>query len=219
METGRLSSLIASSKKVSRETIGNYVGASNVGSDCLRQIWYQYHCPQKAINHKSNPSGLDVHATLKEATLKMLQKSGIHLILPSVENHFLLFFDKDLPYFKGHPSALWDKEDAVIYIKVTNDSGFKKFKDGGLEKWNPKYYAQVQAYMGMSERPKSYVLCVNKDNSNIHDQTILFEPEYYSQLKMRALFVGETDKPPQRINQSPFYITCKSCKFRNECHK
>lgn len=219
MGTGRLTSIISKTTHVPRETITNYVGASSIGADCLRQIWYRYHQPDKAIRYNSEPTGFDVRETLTQGILNALQLSGLSLALPSAENHFLMFFDKDLPYFKGHPSALWGEEDAIIYIKVTNESGFKQFRDAGLERWSPKYYSQMQAYLGMSERLKAYVLCINKDNNRIHDETVLFEPDYYSQLKMRALFVHEVDEPPQRINQSPFYIACKSCNFRNECHK
>ena len=219
METGRLTSIISQSSDVPRETMEEYVGASSIGADCLRQIWYQYHHPSKAIKYDAMTNGFDVTEILKAGVMNALKSSGISLILPSIQNHFLLFFDKDLPYFKGKPDAIWNDEDAIIHIKVSKDSGFKQFVDAGLERWQPKYYSQMQAYLGMSERLKAYVLCINKDNNRIHDETVLFEPEYYSQLKMRALFVHEVDEPPQRINQSPFYIACKSCNFRNECHK
>lgn len=219
METGRLTSIISQSSNVPRETMEDYVSASSVGADCLRQIWYQYHHPSTAIKYDTTPDCFEVREVLKAGVIDALVTSGINLTLPSTENHFLLFFDKDLPYFKGRPDALWEDEDAIIHIKISRDAGFKQFADAGLERWQPKYYSQMQAYMGMSGRKKSYVVCVNKDNNKVHDETISFEPEYYSQLKMRALFINDLQEPPNKINHSPFYITCKGCKFRNECHK
>ena len=218
MKTGRLTQMVEKSMNVSRETSRNYIGASSIGSECLRKVWYEYRGVEGAPVSNKLQRTFNVGKRLETLVTDALIDSGLELILPADVNHFLKYFDEELPYFQGHCDAIWKDEEAVIEVKTARDSSFKIFINKGLEKWSQTYYAQVQAYMGMSKMKTGYVICLNKDTSELHDEQVEFNQDYYDCLKARAVLVHDTEEPLNRVNSSPFYIACRSCKFRDVCH-
>lgn len=219
MKTGRLTQIVEQSMNVSRETFRNYIGASSIGSECLRKVWYEYRGVEGAPVSNKLQRTFNVGKRLETLVTDALIDSGMKLITPCAQNHHLKYFDDDFPFFQGHCDAIWSDEDAVIEIKTARDSSFKIFVNKGLEKWSPAYYAQVQAYMGMSGLKTAYLICLNKDTSELHDEKVEFNPEYYDCLKARAVLVHDADEPLNRVNRSPYFITCRTCKFRDVCHE
>jgi hypothetical protein len=125
-------------------------------------------------------------------------------------------------YFKGHIDAMWMEQEvahAIIEIKTAKDSSFNIFVKSGLKKWNPKYYAQIQAYMGMSGIHNAYILVLNKDTSDLMDEHVDFNPNFYQKLLEKAKMIYEAEIEPPRINGSPLWFQCKMCKFNRVCHK
>ena len=106
----------------------------------------------------------------------------------------------------------------IIEVKTANDSNFKQFVKDGLKKWNARYYAQVQAYMGMSYINSTYVIVLNKNNSDIWDERIEFDEDFYESLKIKAQTIYEAKSAPPRISKSPIWYQCKICQYNKVCH-
>jgi len=107
---------------------------------------------------------------------------------------------------------------AIIEVKTAKDSSFRVFQKAGLQKWYPVYYAQVQAYMGMSGVKEAYVLAINKDTSELHDEHVAFDENYYNELCMKASRIASSITAPDKINNSPFYFVCRGCQYKSICH-
>lgn len=192
----------------------NYIGASSIGSDCLRQIWYEFKdSNQEAINGKLMRT-FQVGSHLEDLILRWLNRAGKHCVHSQVE-----FQDIELPYFRGHIDAFLESDDAILEIKTAKDSSFKAFVKDGVRKWNARYYAQLQSYMGMSQVPNAYILVLNKDNSDIWDEMITFDEDFYLSLREKAKMIYEAVIPPPRVNNSPLWWQCKCCKFNKVCHE
>jgi len=195
----------------------DYIGASIIGSDCLRQIWYEF----KGFESEDVPSKMrrtwEIGRALEGTILRWIKETGIELFSdwPQLEA-------EGMPYFKGHVDSIWMKDGkafAIIEAKTAKDSSFNKFVKSGLQMWNPQYYAQVQAYMGMSGIHLAYIIVLNKDNSDISDEMVNFDGAFYQDLILKAKMVARAEMPPPRVNNSPLWFQCKMCKFNKECHK
>lgn len=205
-------------RKVLRETPRNYIGASLIGSECLRQIWYDFKgAPSEPIDAKLQRT-FDVGKKLEDLVLDWLEDAGLPIVRPNKVNNYLGFVSSDLSYFKGHADALLLKPRAVIEIKTAKDSRFRLLKKQGLLVWSPLYYAQIQSYMGMSRIDKAFIVVFNKDTSELYDELIEFDPVFYDDLKLKAEMVDLADEPPPRINESPLWFKCKLCRFKKVCH-
>ena len=195
----------------------DYIGASGIGAECLRQIWYEF----KGVEAESVPTKIRrtwaIGRHLEGLILDWLSEAGIEIARSWAD----LVAD-EMPFFKGHLDSVWMKKGkpfAIIEIKTAKDTSFNIFVKKGLRTWNPQYYAQIQSYMGMSGIHSAYILVLNKDNSEIADELVNFDEMFYQTLRKKAAMVANANVAPPRINGSPLWFACKMCKFNKVCHK
>lgn len=199
------------------DDVRNYIGASTIGSDCFRQIWYEY----KGFKGEKIPAKTRrtwaIGKRLEWLVLDWLEDCGIKF-----ERIVKEFSSKRVPFFKGNVDSASFKNGKIHYvleIKTAKDASFKVFVKNGLRLWQPRYYAQIQSYMGMSGANSASILVLNKDNSDLSDELVHFDEEYYKKLESKALMVSQFEKEPERINKSPLWYQCRMCKFNKVCHK
>lgn len=195
----------------------DYIGASGIGAECLRQIWYEF----KGYEAEEVPTKIRrtwaIGRHLEGLILDWLTEAGVEIVRTWDD----LQAD-GMPFFKGHLDSVWVKKGkafAIIEIKTAKDASFNVFVKKGLRTWNPQYYSQVQSYMGMSGIHTAYILVLNKDSSDIADEMVEFDESFYEQLRNKALMISTAHAAPPKINGSPLFFKCKMCKFNKICHK
>ena len=104
MKTGRLTAIIERNLPSSPDEKREYVGASSIGSPCLRQIYYSYHSNNRANNTAREQRIFDIGKILEGMIIQSIKDAGLNIITPHQSNHYLQFFDGELEYFKGHTS-------------------------------------------------------------------------------------------------------------------
>jgi hypothetical protein len=212
-DNGALSRAIDAHISIEREQKRDYIGASSIGSDCLRQIWYEY----KVFKGSFDPRIVrifEVGKRLEGLVVDWLFNAGFKV---SEQQH--PFFDAELPYFQGHCDGILETPHAILEIKTAKDASFKQFVKHGLKKWMPRYYDQIQAYLGMSGLINAYILVLNKDNSDLFDEKVVFDAGRYIALKEKARLIHDAKVEPPRINSNPAWFQCKTCRFRKICHE
>jgi hypothetical protein len=215
MVKNTLSKLIEKYQEGIEDDARDYIGASSIGSDCLRQIWYQF----KGIKAQGVPAKTRrtwaIGKKLEGLVVEWLDNADIGIVVIKKT-----FTATNMPYFQGHLDAVvtFGKASAILEIKTAKDASFKIFVNKGLRIWYPQYYAQVQSYMGMSGIHEAFVLVLNKDTSEIADEHVLFDLIFYEKLKEKAEFVYKAVVEPPRINGSPLWFQCKMCKYNKVCH-
>jgi hypothetical protein len=217
---GELTKLIDAAILDSRISNGehrSYVGASSIGGSCSRSIWYAYNNYPREPYTSQQLRTFSIGKRLEGIVLDCLEDAGL-----KIARTWYDLSDKDIPEFQGHIDAMWchDNGDAkaIIEVKTARDSSFKIFVNRGLKYWYPVYYAQIQSYMGMSDIHEAYVIALNKDNSELHDDKVLFDALYYEDLKRKVKGLLEAKDPPDKINNSPLYFVCRGCRFKSICH-
>lgn len=200
------------------ESTRNYIGASIIGSDCLRQIWYELHeTVAEEVPTKTRRTWA-IGKRLEGLVLDWLEEAGIKIarVWKDLQSSMVAVF-------KGHLDSVWVDKDgvakAILEVKTAKDASFKIFVKKGVKLWNPQYYAQIQAYMGMSEIYSTYIVVLNKDNSDISDELVQFDPTFYVNLECKALTISQAVTIPPKVNGSPLWYQCKMCKFHKICHK
>jgi hypothetical protein len=212
-----LSKKIEKSQSRDDKRTRDYIGASGIGAECLRQIWYEF----TGVEAESVPTKTRrtwaIGRHLEALILQWLTEAGFDIDSSQAEFH-----SEGMPYFKGHLDSVWMKKGkpfAIIEIKTAKDASFNVFIKKGLRTWNPQYYAQLQSYMGMSGIHTAYILVLNKDSSDIADELVTFDKDFYERLRTKAEMIANAKVPPPRINASPLWYQCKMCKFNKVCHK
>lgn len=218
--TGLLSAIIDNSLSRRLEEGRNYIGASSIGSPCERKIWYSFTGVQGDSIAPSMRRTFDIGKRLELMILDYLTEAGLDIIR---QDNLLGYASKNVRELQGHVDGIWLRpwpdEQAIIEIKTAKDSSFRVFQKAGLLKWYPVYYAQVQAYMGMSGIKTTFVIAINKDTSELHDEFVNFDPDYYRELEFKAARISESLIAPEKINNSPLYFVCRTCQYKGTCHE
>ncbi len=195
----------------------DYIGASTIGSDCLRQIWYEYKGVQATEVPTKTRRTWMIGRVLEGTILDWLEETGM-----KIKRDWGDLVSDDMPFFRGHLDSVWMKKGkpfAILEIKTAKDASYMIFFKKGLRAWQPQYYAQIQTYMGMSGIHSAYIVVLNKDNSEISDELVTFDEVFYQQLRSKALMIANAHVSPPKVNGSPLWYQCKMCKFNKVCHK
>ena len=213
MVTGTLTKLLEETRQAC-EPKRNYIGSSEIGNPCWRNIWFNYHGEHKKPRDARTNRILSIGKYLENYVLQLI--SGIISVQVPIKDAK----DKELPYFFGHPDAIIRLENKlyVLEIKTANHASFQQLVKHGLRKWNEQYYAQVQCYLGFLNMDSGFLLCLNKNTGQFHDEYVEFDHPYFEQLRIKAKAIHDATIPPPKINKSPLFWTCRMCAFKDKCH-
>lgn len=221
MKDNELTKYIEKHQKSIIDEPRDYIGASSIGAECDRQIWYECKGYQGEPLDTKYRRVFDMGRWLESLVVQWLREAGFRIETANEKNSLLEVVASDMPYFKGHMDGLiliGDHEKHILEIKSAKDSSYKTFVSKGIKLWFPRYYAQLQSYMGMSGIHNAIILVLNKDSSDICDNLVTFNQKEYDNLKERAQRIYLSEKEPPRINESPAWYLCRICKFRKICH-
>lgn len=202
------------------ETPRDYIGASSVGDECQRKIWFQYTGAQanKVVGRQRM-----IYQTghlLEKMILDDLELAGFLSERPCEGNNNLAVSCKGFEVFRGHMDGLIaiNGVDYILDIKTANDASFNRFVKHGLRSWSESYHDQLQAYMGMTGFKHAILLCLNKNTGEMHEETVNFNVVHYEFLINKAQQIAQAKSPPPRVSANPMFFKCKMCSYSEVCH-
>jgi hypothetical protein len=104
-------------------------------------------------------------------------------------------------------------------FKTHGDKSFQKLKKVGVREAKLEHFIQMTEYMGFFKLPAALYLAVNKNDDELYAEIIHFDQNVYDAYFQRAEFIIFSPTPPEKLNPSPAFFTCKMCDHREVCHK
>jgi len=203
-----------------------HLGASVIGKECAREIYYSYRWA-KTIEFEGRMLRLFDRGHREEerfigwlravgATVWDRTPDGKQLRVPSaVSGHFGGSKDGVALNIPGVEQPVY----LLTEFKTHNDKSFKNLVKNGVEESKPAHFIQMQVYGGLSELPLALYLAINKNDDALHAELIPIVPEVLHNTVLRATTIITSNRPPQRISNSPSFYKCKFCDFSPVCHK
>jgi hypothetical protein len=216
-------------EKVAEDWRRPHLGASIIGSACNRHLWYGF---RWAVARKFGGRLLRLfkRGDIEEDwVVDDLKAIGIELEAIDPESKEQWRFSWFGGHFggscdgvgKGFPDA--PKSWHVFECKTSNTKWFKAMLKGGVQKANPKHYAQMQTYMhGFRERgwdvSRAYYVMVCKETDQIYSERVRYDKVEADAIMHRAELIVGSPEPLSRIQEDPTRIECKFCDHRGVCH-
>lgn len=203
------------------DPIRPYIGASSIGNDCKRAIWYSYHNIACAPYTAKQKRTFEIGKRLEDMVLDYIELAGFKLVRGKPGTPGIPCQDEELEFFSGHMDGLLylsDTHIVALELKTAKESEFKKFVNDGVKAWKPSYYAQVQSYMGMKKLQHAVIFVICKNTSAWHCEWIEYDDIFFHELRIKAAMIAETIEPPDKINNNPCYYICQMCKYKEHCH-
>lgn len=213
----------------------NYLGMSQIGAECQRQLFYSF---RGAEIRDETPEGIrrieDGHTQEAIMAARLRMVPGIELIThdpddPEKQIGFILLSG----HFRGHcdgvirgvleaPGTWHTWEHKSVNEKSFSD--LKKLREekgekNALREWNGTYYAQAQIYMDQMELTRHFLTVTTpggRDYLSVRTEYNRREAEAIIARAKEIIF--DNWITPPRISDKREYYKCKWCEFQEICH-
>lgn len=213
----------------------HYLGASAIGGECERALWYSFHWVDREVfgaetikRFEDGHRGEDIMA----ARLRLVPDIQLHAVDPRSGQQFEVVACNG--HFRGHLDGailgvyeapktwhVWEHKSCgekvqAELVKCITEHGEK----GALKAWKPVYYAQAQVYMKLTGMHRHFLtVSTPGERSTISVRTDYCGADAKEYLDRAGRIIAATE-PPARISEKPEFYLCKHlCGFREVCHE
>ncbi len=215
---------LAIAAKHASETPRDYIGASIMGHDCSRAIWYS------GSGMKGRPWPVKTLLKFEDGhRTEDLMAERLRL-LPFVRLHSQQA-EVTLGFIKGHIDGVIEGlcESGAPHVwecKAVDEDGFKKLQKAvtvhgesdALKHWEPRYYVQAVLYMAGMGLTRHYLTVCTPGGRDFMAIRARANPAYVKTILERARRIAQSKNPPERLSNRPDHWQCKMCQYTGECH-
>ena len=200
-----------------------HLGASQIGDDCLRKLWYSFrHCSSPnfigRMHRLFNTGKIE-----EERIINDLRNIGVCVYDrdPS-DGKQISYKEEGCPHYSGSVDGIAQgfeesKSWHVLEIKSSSSKLFAQIKKHGCEKSKPLHYSQIQAYCRWAGLDRAFYFVVNKDTDEIYSERIYLDKNYAEGLANKAKRVVYSDAPLEKLGDSESSFCCKFCDHSDLC--
>lgn len=199
------------------------VGASGIGDECYRAVWYSWRGYDKEefggrmlrLFKTGHLQEDRIVADLKNANYQVWEKDNTteeQWTYNDDTGHFVVKLDGVI---KGVEGA--EKTAHVLEIKTHNKKSFEELPKYGVQRAKPAHYDQMHCGMLFSGIHRALYVALCKDNEQYYVERITYDPTYGEQLAKKISSIIGATMPPARISESDTYQSCRWCNFKGVC--
>lgn len=195
-----------------------HLGASEVGDECLRKIWYSFRWVSKGERDARSLRILRRGKAEEQQMLHDLRDLGYQVA--AGEEHRVTWANG---HFGGTPDGLIRGIPAapetwhVLELKTSNDSNWKKLAKAGVEQAQPTHYVQMQVYMLGTGLDRALYLSVNKNDDTIYEERVPLNRVAAQRFVDRGIRAIKRETLPERISEDPDWYQCRMCRHHDAC--
>ena len=202
------------SLKLGDNTPSNYLGASSLGDECSRKLWYTYHHPCNTGFSSRTKRIFEFGNKIEDIIIDIIGNSNIKLL--AQQSSFMDGPIGGLCY--GIINGLdCSSKDHLLEIKSMNDNSFKKISSEGLEKYSLGYFVQVQVYMHYLKLEKCLFISMNKNDCELYLERLDYNKEVAIEYIERGKLICSLSHAPDRAYKYSNFYKCKMCNYNEKC--
>jgi len=211
-------------KRGNSELSRTYLGASIIGKECSRALWYDF---RWATKHTFSGRMYRLFQTGHLAEHRFtadLRSIGatVHDVNPATGKQF--GFVDHSGHARGHCDGKvkgipgGGNKEHILEFKTHSAKSFEKLKKEGVKKAKPEHFAQCQWYMGQAILDRALYLAVNKDTDELYSERIEFDKVAYEKIQAKFDAIIFAPTPPAKLSEDPKFYLCGWCNHNAVCH-
>lgn len=206
------------------EGFRSHLGASVIGGECGRAIWYGFHWATKP-KFDGRILRLFNRGHLEEARfIAALLTIGVQIY--QQDEHGKQFRISDVGgHFGGSGDGvgigipdLPPNTPCLLEFKTHNDASFKKLIKEGVRSAKFEHYVQMQTYMRKMGLAVAMYGAVNKNDDALWFEIVTLDTSTADQFNDRARQIILMKQAPSKVSESAGWFACKWCDHRPICH-
>jgi hypothetical protein len=221
----------------------SHMGASLLGGDCPRAIWYNFHWTTKSafsgrlirlFNRGHLEEGRLIALLLmigcevyqQDASGKQFRISfaeghaggsgdGVVLKIPDLRPETACLVE-----FKTHGEKSFSElaGDLVSWRLHVDDPIKYPFNGKGVREAKFEHYVQMQLYMRKMGLAVAIYIAVNKNTDDLYGEIVPLDTNIADQFIARGEKLVWMKEPPAKLNPSPGFFKCRFCDHKPVCH-
>jgi CRISPR/Cas system-associated exonuclease Cas4 (RecB family) len=217
------------------ESPRNYLGASIIGDECWRKVFYDFkNCRIREIKCtgiKAIQDGFACELIMANRLKKLpyitlytedpqnpKQQIGIESLLGHLRGHLdgmiKGILEAPLTWHVWESKAVnekkWDE-----FVKIRAEHGEKQ----ALQLWDQCYYAQAQIYMHFTRTERHYITVMTPGGRGHVSARTEYNRKYAEMLIDKARqIIFDDENLPSRLSDNREFYKCKWCQFQTICH-
>lgn len=244
---GKVLPHIGDAYRTDEDGFRSHMGASLIGGECARNIWYNFRWAHKAsfsgqilrlFNRGHLEEGRFIAALLMiGCQLYQQDENGKQFRISHADGHFGGSGDgiavgvpdlapgiPCLTEFKTHNNKSFTKlagdnwKDYVEHLLDPNKPA-AKFTGEGVRESKFEHFVQMNIYMRKMGIPIALYGAVNKDNDLLYWELVQLDVRIADEFLDRGEQLVWMDSAPKRLNESPGFWKCRFCDHRPVCHQ
>lgn len=202
-----------------------HLGASIVGHDCPRYIWFAFRWMFYEI-FSGRMQRLFQRGHLEEhRVISWLQGIGFDVKQVDIDgNQFRIAFAG------GHGGGSSDgvsylprrygvfEQPILVEIKTQKDKRWNMLQGSGMQKEKPQHYIQASIYGRRMGIRYCLYIAVNKENDDLDIELLELDWKLADEETAKAEDIINSEFPPLRISDNPSFWKCKMCGANAICH-
>lgn len=218
-----LSDIDAYSVKTYTDEHRNHLGASVIGKECAREVWYDFRWVKYEVFNgrmlrlfqRGHREEKEIIALLRGIGCQVWEvdpNTGKQFRIWGVNGHFGGSADSVgiLPYIPDFPM--------LLEFKTHNTKSFTNLVNKGVILSKPRHFAQMCSYGAHYNFKYGLYIAVNKNDDDWWPEVVELDWKRAHDLTNHAQDIIERQTPPQRISDNPSYYACKWCNKKDICH-
>jgi hypothetical protein len=217
-----LSSINTAIEQNARHNFRNHLGASIIGHDCARYIWYTFRWAKK-IKHDARKLRIFERGLITEPRVSVwLKQSGATLWTHNKNNEQFKVSTLDGHFGGSLDGILKDVSELgpklhVLEIKTHGDQNFKQLLKHGVEKAFLQHYIQATLYAYLMRIDYVLYFALNANTEKIYLERFKIKKSVAKEYIKRAKQIIYSDSAPSRISKTKTFFKCKMCDYRDIC--
>jgi hypothetical protein len=205
-----------------------YLGASAMGNECDRALWYQFRWAAEPEQFDGRKLRLFEAGHREEARMVAdLIKAGVTVQELDPETGRQWGVVALNGHFRGHMDGqAWGFAEApvvphLIEMKTHNEKSFKDLVAKGVALSKPAHMIQMQIYMHLAWLTRAFYMAHNKNTDELYTERVAYDPVQSAQIMARAERIINSAEPPPKLHENPqskMAFVCGWCPSFGICH-
>ena len=202
----------------------SHLGASLIGKECERALWYDFRWTTKA-KFPGRVLRLFETGHLAEARLvQNLRRTGATVLEVDPETGRQFRVQAHGGHFGGSLDGVAlnlleaPKTWHVLEFKTHSAKSFADLATKHVRQSKPQHFAQMQIYMSLTGLTRALYVAVNKDNDDLYIERVELDTAVSTRLLEKAQRVIFAATPLPRISEDPSWYQCRLCDHADVCH-
>jgi len=208
-------------KRGDSEPIRGYLGASIIGHECDRYLWYMFRgCVKREFEgrmYRLFNRGHREEAVFVEdlkaigCEVHDVDENGNQFELSAIGGHFKAHMDGCALGVPEAPKTWHVLEFKTFGGELGDSKDFDKLKWDGLKKIKPMHYSQVMVEMALSKMERALYLAAKKSTDELFSERVRYVPAEGKAILARAERIIKSIQPCERCTNRDDDYRCKRC--------